>query len=99
MGLLVDGAISLILALLRSSRLWLRPFSLATLFGGAVGCATGRVLNLDILLDPEENVSHFGDFVLHQVLVERVGDLQPTDERCGRNFFIAVIYPSHLALK
>ena len=30
--------------------------------------------------------------------VKRVGDLQPTDECCHHNIFIAVIYQSHLAL-
>jgi len=68
------------MALLESNRLWLWLFPLAILFWGAVGCALGCVLNLDILLDPEEDVPHLGDFVLHQVLVERVGGLQTTNE-------------------
>ena len=50
-------------------------FPLADLFGRVVGCALGHILNLDILLDLKEDVPHLGDFVLHQVLVESVGDL------------------------
>jgi len=33
------------------------------------------------------------------MLVERVGDLQPTDECSGGYVFIVVVYQSHLALK
>ena len=49
--LLVDGTGSLIRALIGSNRLWLRLFPFTALFGGAIGCPPGRVLNLDILLD------------------------------------------------
>ena len=69
-------------------------FSHSLPFCGALGCALGHVINLDILLDPKEDIPHIGNFVLYQVLVERVGDLQLIDERCRRNVFIAVIYLS-----
>ena len=69
-GLLVDGTKSSIMALLGSNRLCPQLFPLAVLFRRAVGCALDRVLNLDILQDPKENVPHLGDFVLQQVLVE-----------------------------
>jgi len=50
-------------------------------------------------LDPEEDVSHLDDFVFHQVLVKRVDDLQPNDERCRRNVSVVTIYMSHLPLE
>jgi len=37
--------------------------------------------------------------VLHQVFVEEVGDLQPTNERDGSHVVFAVIYQGHLALE
>ena len=60
---------------------------------------SGFILNLDVLLDPKKDVPHLGDFVLHQELVQRVGDLQPTDEYCDNYILIAVIYQDHLTLK
>ena len=42
---------------------------------------------------------HLCDIVLHQMLVERVGDLQPINEYSDDYVFIAVVYQSHLALK
>ena len=42
---------------------------------------------------------HLGDIVLYQILAERVGDLQPTDECSGGYDFITVIHQSHLAQK
>ena len=96
-GLFVDCAGRSILILREGSRrreLWLLPLILS--FGSAIDCALGRILNLDVLLGPKENILHLGDFVLHQMFVERVGDLQPTD---GSHVVIAVIHQSHLALK
>ena len=81
-GHLIDSTGSLILALLETQQVVASAFSLVALFGGAVGYTPGCVFNMNILLDSEENVSHLGDFVLHQVLVKRVGNLQPTDECC-----------------
>ena len=97
-GLFVDSAGSLILALLECNKLWLRLFPLTVIFRGAVGCAPARIFNLHVLLDPKDDVPHRGDFVFHQMLVERVSGLQPTDEHCRRNIFSVVIYLSHLAL-
>jgi len=37
--------------------------------------------------------------MLHQVFVQRVGDVQPTNERNGNHVTIAVIHQCHLALK
>jgi len=54
---------------------------------------------MHVLLRLDKNVSHLGDIVLHQMLVERVDDLQPTDEYSGVYVFIAVVYQSHLAMK
>ena len=32
---------------------------------GVIVCTLGHIFNLDVLLDPEEDVSHLGNFVLH----------------------------------
>jgi len=55
-------------------------FPLEALLRGAVGCALSHIFNVNVLLDPKEDVSHLGDLMLHQVLVNGVGDLQPTNE-------------------
>ena len=41
----------------------------------AIDCVPGCILDLDVLLDPKVDVLYLGDFMLHQVLVEGVGDL------------------------
>ena len=66
-------------------------------FGKSDHCAPGRILDLDVFLDPKEDVFHLDDF--YQVLVEGVSDLQPTDEHCDSYILVAVIYQSHLTLK
>jgi len=66
---------------------------------GAIGRTPSRIFDLHVLLRPDENVPHLGDIVLHQMLVEQVGDLQPTGECSGGYVFIAVMYQSHLALE
>jgi len=57
------------------------------------------ILDLDIFLGPREDVPHLGDFILHQVLIEGEGDLQPTDECYGSHVIVAVTHQGHLALK
>jgi len=94
-GLFIDCAGSLILILLWEGRWRLQLLPVTALLGGAVGCATGRIFNLDVLLNLKEDVPHLGDFVLHQMLVKGVGDLQPTEEHCRRSVFNTVIYHSH----
>ena len=64
-----------------------------------IDCASGRILDLDVLLSPREDVPHFGDFMLHQVFVKIVGDLQPAGERNSNHIIIAVIHQGHLALE
>ena len=86
-GLFVDDVGSSILAL-----------PLTALFRGAVGCVPSRIFNLNVFLDPKEDVPRLDNFVFYQVLVG-LDDLQPTNERCRRNVFVAVIYMSHLALE
>ena len=78
-GLLVDDAESTILVLLWEGRLRLR-FSLLSSPGRAIDCSPGHILDLDVFLGPREDLLYLSDFVLHQVLVKRVSDLQPTDE-------------------
>ena len=51
---------------------------------------------MHVLLRLDKNVSHLGDIVLHQMLVKRVGDLQPTDECSGGYVFTAVVNQSWL---
>jgi len=97
-GFSVDGVGSPILTLLGCCKLWLRLFPLTTLFRGTVGYVPGSIFNLDVVLDPKEDVPHFSDFVFNRVLVKKVGDLQLTNECCRHIIFITVMYLSHLAL-
>jgi len=66
---------------------------------GAIGRTSSRLFDLHVLLRLDKNISHLGDIVLHQMLVEQVDDLQPTDEYSGGYVFIAIVYQSHLAMK
>ena len=74
-GPLVDGVRNSILALIGCSKLWFRLFPFVALLRGAVDCASGHVFNLNVLLNPEEDVFYLGDHVPHLVLVKGVGDL------------------------
>ena len=67
--------------------------------GRGIGYISGCTLHLDVLLNLREDVPYFGDLMLHQVLVEGVGDLQPTDERDSSHIVIVLIHQSHLVLK
>jgi len=67
--------------------------------GRAIDCVSGRILDVDVFLSPREDVPHFGDFMLHQVFVKIVGDLQPAGERNSNHIIIAVIHQGHLALE
>ena len=59
-----------------ASRSWI-------LIWGASGRTLSRLFDLNVLLCPDENVLHFGDIVLHQMLVQRVGDLHPLMNAAG----------------
>ena len=76
-GLFVDGARSPILALLGCNKLRLRLFPLTALLRVAVGSALDRIFNLNALLNPEEDVFHLRDLVLHQVFMKGVGTCSP----------------------
>ena len=67
--------------------------------GRALGCITGCILNLNVFLSSKEVVPHLGDFMLHQVLVEGVSDLQPTDECRSSHAIIVVIHQGYLPLE
>ena len=86
------------LILFRGNRLWFfLPF--IPLLGSAISCTSDSILDLYIPLSQREDVPHLGYFILHQLLVEKVSDLQPIDE-CSSNFvIIAIIYQVHLALE
>ena len=73
------------------------PFILS--FVRVIGYAQGSILDLYVLLSLRENVPHLDNFMLHQVFVEGIGELQPTDERIGSHVVIAVIHQGHLALE
>jgi len=45
------------------------------LSGRAIDCASGRILDLNVFLSPREDITHLGDFVLHQILVKGASDL------------------------
>ena len=68
-------------------------------FGRATSFAPGSILDLYVFLSSREDVPHPGDFLLHQVFVERVGDLQSSDECCSSHVVIVVIHKGHLALE
>ena len=68
----------------------LRLLALGCLFRGAIGRTPSRFFNEHALLCLDKNVPHLGGIVLHQMLVEWVGDLQPTDECSVDHIFIAV---------
>jgi len=55
--------------------LWLRLLDLGSLLGKATGDSSIRLFNLHVLLCSDKNVHHLSNIVLHQMLVERVGDL------------------------
>ena len=69
------------------------------LFGRLIGYASGSIFGLYVLLSSSENIFHLGDFILHKVFVEGVGDLQPTDEHSGSHIIIAVIHQDQLMLE
>ena len=73
------------------------PFILS--FRKVIGFTSGSILDLYVLLSPREDIPHPSDFMLHQVFVKRMRDLQPTDERSDNHSVIEVIYQGHLTLK
>ena len=72
---------------------------LRSLFMGESDRTSSRLFDLHVFLHPDENVPHLGDIVLHQMLVKRVGNLQPTDECSGEYIFIVVVHRSHLLME
>ena len=69
------------------------------LFGRATDFTPCNILNLYVFLSSREDVPHSGDFMLHQVFVEGLRDLQPTDKRNDSHVVIAIIHQRHLALE
>ena len=63
------------------------------------GRGPSRLFYLDVLLSPDEDIPHLADVILHQMFVEGVGDLQPTDEGGSGYILIAVVHQDHLALE
>ena len=63
------------------------------------GLTPGSILNMYAFLRLREDVPHPGDFILHQVFIERAEDLQPTDEHSGSHIIIAFIHHDHLTLE
>ena len=61
-------------------------------FGTVIGFTSGSILDLYVLLNLREDVSHPSDFMLHQVFVKGMRDLQPTDEHNGSHIVIEVIH-------
>jgi len=73
------------------------PFILS--FRKVIGFTSSSILDLYVLLSLREDVPHPSDFMLHQVFVKKMRDLQPTDERSDNHVVIEVIHQGHLALK
>ena len=46
----------------------------------------------------DKDIPHLGDVVLHQMFIEWVGDLQPTDEGGNDYILVTVVYQGHLIL-
>ena len=69
------------------------------LFWRVTGLTPGSILNMYAFLSLREDVPHPGDFILHQVFIERAEDLQPTDEHSGSHIIIAFIHHDHLTLE
>ena len=65
---------------------------LVPLSRGATGRGLSRLFYLDVLLSPDEDIPHLGDVILHQMFVERVSNLQPTDEGDSDYVFFIVVY-------
>ena len=68
-------------------------------FGRAIGCVLGCILDLDVFLSSREDVPPPDDFIFHQLLVEKVGKLHPTNECSSNHVVIALIHQVHLALE
>ena len=65
--------------------------------GRVIDCALGRILDSS---EPERGCPpHLSDFMLHQVLVEGMSDLQPTDELRDSYIVVAIIRQGHLDLE
>ena len=82
-----------------SGELWLQLLKLGALSRGVAGYNLSRLFYLDVLLSPNQNIPHLGDVILHQLFVEEIGELQPTDKGSGSYILIAVVYQGHLTLK
>ena len=59
-GLFIDGVGSSILILLQECNLWLQLLPFIFSSGIAIDWASGRILDLDVLLSPREDVQHLG---------------------------------------
>ena len=70
-----------------------RLLDLGVLFRGATGGSSSPLFNLYILIFPDKDIPHLGDIVLHQMFVEGVNDLQPTDKSDSGYFFVTVGIP------
>jgi len=70
-----------------------------SLAGRAIGFALSSIPDLYAFLSPREDIPHPSDFMLHQVFVKRVEDLQSTDECSGNHIVVTVIHQGHLALE
>jgi len=47
--------------------------------GRVISRTLDRILNLNIFLGASEDVPHLSDLMFYQILIEGVGDLQPTN--------------------
>jgi len=82
----------LILILLRGNRLWFLFLPFIFSFKKTTSFVPRSILDLYVFLNPRDDVQHPGDFMLHQVFVEGMKDLQPIDERSDNHIVIAVIH-------
>jgi len=85
--------------ILPRGELWLQLLNLRPLSRGVTGRGPSRLFYLDVLLSPDEDIPHLADVILHQMFIEEVGDLQPTDEGGSVYVLVAVVHQGHLALE
>ena len=78
--------------ILPQGEMWLQRFDLWPLSRGATGYGPSRLFYLDVVLYPDEYIPYLCDVILHQVFVEGVCDLQPTDEGGCSYVLVTIVY-------
>jgi len=86
-------------SILPRGELWLQLLDLGALSRGVAGRSPRRLFYLDVFLSSNEDIPYLGDGILHQMFIEGVGNLKPTDEGSDGYVLVAVVYQRPLTLK